>query len=41
MCELELFSYDMLAIAWCVIGCSIAVGIGAYNEGKRQGKNKK
>ena len=41
MCELELLSYDMLAIAWCVIGCSIAVGIGAYNEGKRQERSKK
>ena len=36
MCELQFFSYEMLAIAWCVIGCSVVVGVIAYSEGKRK-----
>ena len=41
MCELELLSYEMLAIAWCVIGCSIVAGCIMYDEGIRQGKKTK
>jgi|ETNvirome_6_1000_1030641.scaffolds.fasta_scaffold475145_1 hypothetical protein len=41
MCEVEFFSYEMLALAWAVVGSCISVGLVAYNEGKLQGMKRR
>ena len=34
-CAIELISWEMFAIVWAIVGCSIVTGIIAFNEGKR------
>lgn len=36
MCVTEFFSVEMLSIVWAIFGCSVDVGVVAYNEGARK-----